>query len=109
MKKAKGKINKNQTVEAKKATIKNVCVDRKKDIVLIKNNLDEMSEDDIKKVLEKFSEGCKEFHKTYYSTNTPIVLISQRTFWDLLKIFISSSKETINSQKVKKMLKYKKG
>lgn len=64
----------------------------RKDLVIIKNDADELSEEDIKKMFKQIEEENKRIKEKYFSVNTPIANIEQRTFKDLLKIFIKEVK-----------------
>lgn len=64
----------------------------RKDLVIIKNDADELSEEDIKKMFKQIEEENKRIKEKYFPVNTPIVNIEQRTFKDLLKIFIKEVK-----------------
>lgn len=64
----------------------------RKDLVIIKNDADELSEEDIKKMFKQIEEENKRIKEKYFSVNTPIVNIEKRTFKDLLKIFIKEVK-----------------
>ena len=64
----------------------------RKDLVIIKNDADELFEEDIKKMFKQIEEENKRIKEKYFSVNTPIVNIEKRTFKDLLKIFIKEVK-----------------
>lgn len=64
----------------------------RKDLVIIKNDADELSEEDIKKMFKQIEEENKRIKEKYFSVNTPIVNIEKSTFKDLLKIFIKEVK-----------------
>ena len=64
----------------------------RKDLVIIKNDADELSEEDIQKMFKQIEEENKKMKEKYFSVNTPITNIEQRTFKDLLKIFIKEVK-----------------
>lgn len=64
----------------------------RKDLVIIKNDADELSEEDIKKMFKQIEKENKRIKEKYFSVNTPITNIEQRTFKDLLKIFIKEVK-----------------
>ena len=69
-------------------TTQNVGMERKKDVVLIKNNVDKMSEEDIKNLIKLIEKENQQMKDMYYALNTPIVNTRQRTFKDLVKKFI---------------------
>ena len=64
----------------------------RKDLVIIKNDADELSVEDIKKMFKQIEEENKRMKEKYFPVNTPIVNIEKRTFKDLLKIFIKEVK-----------------
>ena len=64
----------------------------RKDLVIIKKDADELSEEDIKKMFKQIEKENKRIKEKYFSVNTPITNIEQRTFKDLLKIFIKEVK-----------------
>lgn len=70
--------------------VKNLSIDMdsRKDLIIIKNDVDELSEEDIKKMFTQIEEENKRMKEKYFPVNTPIVNIEQRTFGDLVKIFI---------------------
>lgn len=74
-------------------TSQNVSMERKKDVILIKNNVDQMSDEDIKELLQLVENENQQMKDMYYAFNTPIVNTRQRTFKDLVKKFINHLKE----------------
>ena len=66
----------------------------RKELVLIESNTDKLSEEDIKKMFKQIEAENKRMKEKYFSVNTPIVTIEQRTFKDLVKIFIKKLKST---------------
>lgn len=66
----------------------------RKELVLIESNTDKLSEEDIKKMFKQIEAENKRMKEKYFPVNTPIVTIEQRTFKDLVKIFIKKLKST---------------
>lgn len=66
----------------------------RKDLIIIESNTDKLSEEDIKTMFEQIEEENKRMKEKYFPVNTPIVNIEQRTFKDLVKIFIKKLKRT---------------
>lgn len=74
-------------------TAQNIEMDNKKDVILIKNNVDKLSEEDIKKLLEMIEKENQQMKNMYFAFNTPIANTRQRTFRDLVKKFFSRVKD----------------
>lgn len=66
----------------------------RKDLIIIESNTDKLSEEDIKTMFKQIEEENKRMKEKYFPVNTPIVNIEQRTFKDLVKIFIKKLKRT---------------
>lgn len=62
-------------------------MENKKDVILIKNNIDKLSEEDIRKLIKIIEEENQQMKDLYYAFNTPIANTRQRTFKDLVKKF----------------------
>lgn len=67
----------------------NIDLSVRKDLIIVKNDTDELSEEDIRKMFKQIEEENKRMKEKYFSVNTPIVSIEQRTFKDLVKIFVT--------------------
>ncbi len=74
-------------------TAQNIEMDNKKDVILIKNNVDKLSEEDIKKLLEMIEKENQQMKNMYFAFNTPIANTRQRTFRDLVMKFFSRVKD----------------
>ncbi len=74
-------------------TSPNIEMENKKDVILIKNNVDKLSEEDIEKMLEMIEKENQQIKSKYFALNTPIANTRQRTFRDLVKIFFSRVKD----------------
>ena len=70
--------------------VQNLSIDMnsRKELVLIESNTDKLSEEDIKKMFKQIEEENKRMKEKYFPVNTPIVNIEQRTFKDLVKVFV---------------------
>lgn len=82
MKKKDKKSNAKDTIIAR-----TVGVEKKKDVVLIRNNVEKLSEEDIKNLIQFIEKENKQMKDMYYAFNTPIANTRQRTFKDLVKKF----------------------
>ena len=71
-------------------TTQSIGMEKKKEVVLIKNNIDKISEDDIKKLVKSIEKENHEIKDMYYSINTPVVNARQRTFKELVEKFFHS-------------------
>ena len=71
----------------------NIEMENKKDVILIKNNVDKLSEDDIKKLIEIIEKENQHMKDMYFAFNTPVVSTRQRTFRDLVKKFFARARE----------------
>lgn len=71
----------------------NIEMDRKKDVVLIKNDVDKMSEEYIRNMIELIEKENQQIKDRYYGLNTPIINTSNRTFVDLVKKFFAKLRE----------------
>lgn len=96
MKKTKRKIKRNQINKGTIVTCQNIGMERKQEVVLIRSDIDKMTEDEIKDLLIRISNENKELRKTYYALNTPVMQIKKRTFSDLLKKFIRTTKDELS-------------
>jgi hypothetical protein len=90
--KVQKRVKTNQAKRRRAVTCQNVGVERKQEVILIRSDIDKMTEDEIKELLKKISNENKEFHKMYYAQNTPVMQIKSRTFSDLLIKFIKAIK-----------------
>ena len=90
--KVQKRVKTNQANKRIVVTCQNVGVERKQEVILIRSDIDKMTEDEIKDLLKKISDENKEFHKAYYAQNTPVMQIKRRTFSDLLIKFIRAMK-----------------
>lgn len=61
---------------------------RKTNLILIPNTKD-YSEEEMREIAAMIDRENAEIKKKYFSVNTPIIEAQQRTFRDLVKIFIS--------------------
>lgn len=74
-------------------TTLNVEMENKKDVILIKNNFDKLSEEDIRKLIKIIEEENQQMKDLYYAFNTPIANTRQRTFKDLVKKFFFRARD----------------
>lgn len=74
-------------------TTLNVEMENKKDVILIKNNVDKLSEEDIRKLIKTIEEENQQMKDLYYAFNTPIANTRQRTFKDLVKKFFFRARD----------------
>ena len=74
-------------------TTLNVEMENKKDVILIKNNFDKLSEEDIRKLIKIIEEEKQQMKDLYYAFNTPIANTRQRTFKDLVKKFFFRARD----------------
>lgn len=74
-------------------TTLNVEMENKKDVILIKNNVDKLSEEDIRKLIKIIEEENQQMKDLYYAFNTPIANTRQRTFKDLVKKFFFRARD----------------
>lgn len=91
--KAKKKIKSTQKNKMVMNPVKVVGMENRQKIVLIKNDIDKMTEDEIKDLLEKISKENKELRKIYYAQNTPVMRVKNRKFSDLVKKFVGTLRE----------------
>ena len=94
MKKYKKSVKKikNNRIVIKKPSIN---VEKKGEVVLVKSNFENKSEDEIRELQIRFSDECNRFKEMYYSTNIIIDKTRQRSFGDLLKKYLSRLSEDI--------------
>lgn len=83
------------------ATVHNIQMDKRKNVVIIKSNIDKMSEEDIKNLNKEIREEKQKIKDTYYALNSQIMKIEQRTFKDLVKKFIHQVWDDFNIKKGK--------
>lgn len=88
-------------------TCKTVGMEKKQGVILIRSDIDKMTEDEIRDLLKKISAENKELRKIYYAQNTPVMQIRRRKFSDLLKKFVDSLKEENNLQMIGASVQYK--
>ena len=88
-------------------TTQNVEMENKKDVILIKNNIDNLSEEDIKKLIRIIERENQQIKEMYYAFNTPIVNTRQRTFKDLVKKFFIRARDIMNLRITESLLKNK--
>ena len=74
-------------------TTLNVEMENKKDVILIKNNFDKLSEEDIRKLIKIIEEEKQQMKDLYYAFNTPIANTRQRIFKDLVKKFFFRARD----------------
>lgn len=99
---AKKKAKLSQTNKKITVTCRIVGMEKKQDVVLIRNDIDKMTEDEIRDLLKKISNENKELRKVYYAQNTPVMQIKRRRFSDLLKKFVETLKEENGFQMIGK-------
>ena len=86
------KLNKRSNTWINVTTL-NVEMENKKDVILIKNNVDKLSEEDIRKLIKIIEEENQQMKDLYYAFNTPIANTRQRTFKDLVKKFFFRARD----------------
>lgn len=64
-------------------------------------NPDKYTEEYVREMQEEFTKDSEEIRKKYFSTNIQLERVQNRTFFDLLKIFIQRTK---NKLKIKTTL-----
>lgn len=72
-----------------------IPVENKSDVILIPSNIAKMSDEEIKKMLNKISEDNKKIMNECYSSDLCIKKIQQRSFFDLVKKFFEKSNDAI--------------
>ena len=70
-------------------------------------NPDKYTEEYVREMQEEFTKDSEEIRKKYFSTNIQLERVQNRTFFDLLKIFIQRTKKVINEWKKENKLKIK--
>lgn len=73
----------------------NIEMERKKDVV-IKNNVDRLTEEEIKKLIKAIEEENQKMKHLYFAFNTPIINTRKRTFKDLVKKFWGREREHLD-------------
>lgn len=96
--KAKKKAKSNQARIV--VTCRVVGMEKKQEVVLIRSDIDKMTEEEIRDLLKRISNENKELRKMYYAQNTPVMQIKHRTFSDLLKKFFGTLKEESKFQMI---------
>ena len=91
MKKNNKKVNTKSVIANKK-----VMMEKKKDVILIKNDIDRMSEKDIRDLIELIEKENQQMRDIYYAFNTPIMNVRQRRFVDLVKEFFCRVRKNTN-------------
>lgn len=91
--KSKKKAKSNQANKKVIVTCQVVGMEKKQGVILIKSDINKMTEEDVRVLLKKISDENKELRKIYYAQNTPIMLTKQRTFSDLLRKFVGTLRE----------------
>ena len=65
-----------------------INVERKREIVLVRSHLDKKSEEEIRAMQLQFLDESKKMKEMYFSLNTPIIKVRQRSFGTLARKFV---------------------
>ncbi|MEI3418831.1 MAG: hypothetical protein V8Q86_09995 [Blautia sp.] len=86
-------------------TTYNVGMDKRKDVIVIENKVEKMSEENIRKWFEIVEKQNQQMKKQYYASNTPIIITKQRKFKDLVKKFLLRTKRQMKVERRRVVLK----
>lgn len=88
-------INNTPKIILAASTPKNISVENKSEIVLIPSNISKMTDDEIKLMQDRVTMENERIMKKYYSIDSSIKKIRQRSFLDLVKKFFEKSNDAI--------------